>query len=356
MSEPDRTFVNLTDDPAQGRSARRIYVRRAVMKNYHKRRRQQTGGQREPATTSYPEPIVAHPVTLQMHQFYPFEPRTSHISQMSRVVIQFLCGQITKAAQDVTYVPFIHRLFAEGILRADAQDSQDSHSAPKINSLKQCQLLLQEHGFQDEATDVSQSVLWSKVHEHQEWIYAQHESFDKWELLSAAQAITLYLLLRMKLGRNHVKFPYGDIALLFTLGRIFRIIQISHLNPIYASGHPPDWENWIFCESCFRTATVYFILTVFFSMDIGLPCDSPSDWKMDDLPVPATKGLWSAGDAANWARSSSTPYLPRQLKLGDLLPSNRLPQLPIETWKESTDEMGLLVAMAMDLRIATSEE
>lgn len=36
----DRTFVNLTDDPAEGRGARRTYIRRAVMKNFHKRRSQ----------------------------------------------------------------------------------------------------------------------------------------------------------------------------------------------------------------------------------------------------------------------------------------------------------------------------
>lgn len=38
--ELDRTFVNLTDDPAEGRGARRTYIRRAVMKNFHKRRNQ----------------------------------------------------------------------------------------------------------------------------------------------------------------------------------------------------------------------------------------------------------------------------------------------------------------------------
>lgn len=36
----DRTFVNLTHDPAEGRGARRTYIRRAVMKNYHERRSQ----------------------------------------------------------------------------------------------------------------------------------------------------------------------------------------------------------------------------------------------------------------------------------------------------------------------------
>lgn len=36
----NRTFVNLTDNPAEGRGARRTYIRRAVMKSYHERRSQ----------------------------------------------------------------------------------------------------------------------------------------------------------------------------------------------------------------------------------------------------------------------------------------------------------------------------
>lgn len=40
QSSLDRTFVNLTDDPAEGRGARRTYIRRAVMKSYHQRRSQ----------------------------------------------------------------------------------------------------------------------------------------------------------------------------------------------------------------------------------------------------------------------------------------------------------------------------
>lgn len=40
ISGLDRTFVNLTDDPAEGRGARRTYIRRAVMKSYHERRSQ----------------------------------------------------------------------------------------------------------------------------------------------------------------------------------------------------------------------------------------------------------------------------------------------------------------------------
>lgn len=40
QSSLDRTFVNLTHDPAEGRGARRTYIRRAVMKSYHERRSQ----------------------------------------------------------------------------------------------------------------------------------------------------------------------------------------------------------------------------------------------------------------------------------------------------------------------------
>lgn len=39
-SDLNRTFVNLTHDPAEGRGARRTYIRRAVMKSYHERQSQ----------------------------------------------------------------------------------------------------------------------------------------------------------------------------------------------------------------------------------------------------------------------------------------------------------------------------
>jgi hypothetical protein len=44
------------------------------------------------------------------------------------------------------------------------------------------------------------------------------ELFNKWELLSASQALTLYILLWLRTGTSHAMFPCGNIALLFTLG------------------------------------------------------------------------------------------------------------------------------------------
>lgn len=51
-AELDRTFVNLTDDPAEGRGARRTYIRRAVMKNFHKQRNQKKKAMRREAGTA----------------------------------------------------------------------------------------------------------------------------------------------------------------------------------------------------------------------------------------------------------------------------------------------------------------
>lgn len=41
---------------------------------------------------------------------------------------------------------------------------------------------------------------------------------SKWHLLSAIQGMTIFLLLRLKSGKNHSAFPDADIALLFSLG------------------------------------------------------------------------------------------------------------------------------------------
>jgi hypothetical protein len=45
----------------------------------------------------------------------------------------------------------------------------------------------------------------------------QCPTFSRWQLLSAAQAMALFVLLRLSYSSNHPAFPDADIALLFSL-------------------------------------------------------------------------------------------------------------------------------------------
>lgn len=142
-------------------------------------------------------------------------------------------------------------------------------------------------------------------------------SFNKWNLLSAMQALTVYILVRLQEGEtpdnNH------DVLLLSTL-----FVRLSHpsvhrattdhlqivacaLNEqvnfglcIARSGlySGPDHHDWIFEESRRRLALVYQILKMLYSLDPATACTDPDGFLL--APLPAKKQLWEAPDAQNW--------------------------------------------------------
>ena len=117
------------------------------------------------------------------------------------------------------------------------------------------------------------------------------------------------------------------------------------------SQHPhEDWKQWVFCESFVRVATIYFTLNAVLSMEIGLPCNSPLDWNTEGMLLPASKASWSAQNIDDWKKRTSTwlPY--KQLKWRDLLDPTPFGDSPVDEWRESSDELGLLVTMAMTIR------
>ncbi|ETR98605.1 hypothetical protein M419DRAFT_88307 [Trichoderma reesei RUT C-30] len=260
-----------------------------------------------------------------------------------------MCGQASKVAHNLSLVAFIHPSSEQELENGSASASS------KLSPLKTCQNLLRAYGScksEKLGLSVDQELLWEMIHQHQEWIYAKARrgfSSCTWELLSAAQAVAVYVLLRIKLGQNSRAFPNGDIALLYTLGAIFRRLQVE--GTLDVSQHPQgDWKQWVFCESFVRVAAVYFTLNAVISMEIGLPCNSPLDWDTEGMLLPASKASWSAQSVDDWKRRTSTLSSYKQLKWKDLLASTSLEDCPVEEWRESSDEMGLLVTMAMTLR------
>ncbi|KAL7930439.1 hypothetical protein V8C35DRAFT_312628 [Trichoderma chlorosporum] len=361
QAELDRTFVNLTNDPAEGRGARRTYIRRAVMKNFHKRRNQKKAlryaAENSPSSVEN-EPL--EPVTLIDWQLGPppralipefclFEQRRFYDPSMvliSSFMLKYLCGQASKVAHDISLLAFVHP-YSEHALESDT-----GSAGMRLSPLKTCQNFLRAYSsYKSDSITVSvdREPLWEMIHQHQEWIYSKINTFTSWELLSAAQTVATYVLLRIKLGKNNPAFPNGDIALLYSLGAIFRRLHSEALLNI--SQHPcGDWVQWVFCESFIRIATIYFALNMVVSMEFGLPCDSPQDWNTDSMLLPASKASWGAQNAVDWIKFTNLAPTPRQMRWRDLLSPITLPNCPVEEWKEGSDELGMIVTMAMTLR------
>lgn len=107
----------------------------------------------------------------------------------------------------------------------------------------------------------------------------------------------------------------------------------------------------MFVESFIRIATIYFTLNVIVSMEFGLPCNSPDDWNIDSMLLPASKASWAAQGTADWTKFTNglSPY--KQLTWKDLhAPAKALHDCPVEEWKEGSDELGMIVTMVMTLR------
>lgn len=107
----------------------------------------------------------------------------------------------------------------------------------------------------------------------------------------------------------------------------------------------------MFAESFIRIATIYFTLNVVVSMEFGLPCNSPQDWNIDSMLLPASKASWAAQDTSDWTKFTNgfQPY--KQLMWKDLhTPEKSLHDSLVEEWKEGSDELGMIVTMVMTLR------
>ncbi|KAH7009221.1 uncharacterized protein B0I36DRAFT_342598 [Microdochium trichocladiopsis] len=378
--ESEYTFVNLTDNPAKGRDERRTFVRQTVMSDYHKRRRKkdhnpgdtsmrdsparptiieydrsscssgsQTELESEQATNGAcraDEAAQGSSVLLGPRSLYLFQPKLwseSESSQISHLIVRFLCGQPIKAAHDLSYAIFVHRHFKDA-QHVGAGSSSSSHP------LTACAELLHTFVAATPSTSMDYPALWARVHEQQEWIYAQTDNFTKWELLSAAQASSLYMLLWLRLGGSQGHFPDGGLALLYTLGNIFKYLLGRHLKTdakLIPTMLPPNkWHDWIFQESCLRVSAVYFILAIVVSMDIGLACH----WPIERVPLPATKALWEADSEAAWMSVFRvTEGAGDRLMFGDLLVAPGHHRQRAEAWEEEADDLGFIIALASRL-------
>lgn len=93
---------------------------------------------------------------------------------ISCFILRYLCGQVSKASQDLSFVGFIHNTFSN-----HEPEGGSDHMAMNLNSLKTSLNLWQAYG-----TTINDSVsvtadnesLWELIHQHQEWIYSKVRS------------------------------------------------------------------------------------------------------------------------------------------------------------------------------------
>ncbi|KZM20669.1 hypothetical protein ST47_g8171 [Ascochyta rabiei] len=129
---------------------------------------------------------------------------------------------------------------------------------------------------------------------------------DKWGLLSAMQALTVHILVRLQEGETPDNSH--DILLLSTLLMVtYALNEQVNFGPCIArSGlyHGSDGSEWIFEELPRRLALVYQILKMLYSLDPATFCAEPDGFLL--APLPGRKQLWEAPDDAQaWMAEKS---------------------------------------------------
>lgn len=281
---------------------------------------------------------------------------------INKLISQVMCSFPERTFDGASYPPFIHQ-----------STFRQSASALRVDDpIRIYQAIRREFNAGKPQNDIS---FWDSVASEQERIYRQRASLDRWLCLSSTQALTIYLLMLAAKGESALAHhPNLAITILFSMGTLFG--QLHKILPGYVTaeeriGGKPVWQDWLFAESKLRTATVYFILSLHFNVEFGLPCDRERDTTFEEVELPAAKILWEAQDEATWSekfdmvveRRDVTIYERSQearLKYDDLIRYNkrqcgydnsateenasRLAER-IEKWHKEIDELGMLVAL-----------
>ncbi|KAF2720483.1 hypothetical protein K431DRAFT_270669 [Polychaeton citri CBS 116435] len=213
----------------------------------------------------------------------------------------------------------------------------------------------------------SRKLFWKNVRSECEYLRQEHASLDRWKLLAAIQALSVYLLVRLDEGQTD--YNNVDSLLIATVTTLSKQLACSYemhntrwVLPDY--NFDTDWKNWIFDESLRRVCVVYQVVNMLVYFEPAAMCEKPVHIILS--PLPASKHLWEASDAFSWkAEIESRPEAQISYGLtadGELIKMNESPvhqNLPAkitstgtghwEEWCSGMDGFGGLVMLAASL-------
>nr|BAZ95827.1 transcription factor, DNA binding domain cpaE [Curvularia pallescens] len=151
----------------------------------------------------------------------------------------------------------------------------------------------------------SRKLFWRNVRQECERICDQSQTLNKWELLGAMQALSIYVLIRLDEGETeHNNFDH-----LLEKAVILIAMQLSHDDFDCRTHHvscssksETNWEDWVYKESRRRLAVIYRILNKLIFFSPAAMCDMPSEFVI--APLPAKRQLWEAKNAEEWKLQS----------------------------------------------------
>ncbi|KAF2122992.1 hypothetical protein BDV96DRAFT_639543 [Lophiotrema nucula] len=255
-----------------------------------------------------------------------------------------------------TLPPFIHP-------RLISTDFEEGKMEPLANCVSLVHMI--SSGVQG-----SRKLFWKNVRLECERLCAEILTLSKWELVTAMQALSIYILIRLDEGETDDN-NYDYLLLATVIAQQLACVDI-------VKGHKcgqafnRDWKHWIFEESRRRLAIIYRVVAMLFYFEPAAMCELQTDLVL--APLPGKKQLWEANDESVWLTESERDPAARtsfalaangelveldegQLFCGDLVlqynssdgtsPSRRATHW--EQWCSGVDAFGGLVLLAASL-------
>ncbi|KAE9367068.1 hypothetical protein N431DRAFT_487497 [Stipitochalara longipes BDJ] len=208
-------------------------------------------------------------------------------SQLSAYYLLQTLRSYPKMMSSGNLPPFIHEYgdFAIG--------STEAHNSFLPEPLAICKSIMCMYFSK---TSASTSFVWRTIEMELSRLETEYLGFDEKTLMSALQALTIYILIAT-LEEDNLS-PGIDVKMLHVM--IAVATKIEDPNYTYRIAQYGVWHKWILQESRDRTFTLLFIINKLF--DINPTNDSNICNAILAMPIPAHKSLWQASSHSEWKK------------------------------------------------------
>ncbi|KAL4926818.1 Zn(II)2Cys6 transcription factor domain-containing protein [Aspergillus undulatus] len=213
----------------------------------------------------------------------------------STLIMHTLKSYLMMLVRDNTPPPFIHL----SLVPIPANRNSGVYN-PLLTCLKFIQSL------KNTLQDKSRRIFWDNVRgECERLISLEHQhgsqELDRWGLLGAMQALSVYILIRLDEGETEENNV--DFLLLGAVTVVARQLSAGDISEdrnhvLYNGNSGVSRKEWIFEESRRRLSVIYRIIKMLVYFEPAAKCDLPTDLIL--APLPAKKPLWEAADGAVW--------------------------------------------------------
>ncbi|KAL2131223.1 hypothetical protein VTI74DRAFT_5400 [Chaetomium olivicolor] len=182
--------------------------------------------------------------------------------------------------------PFIHpHMMSQSVIENDVMEP-----------LNNCISLL--HMLSSRVTG-SRKLFWRNVRMECERFCAEHPKWNKWGLLAALQALSVYLIIRLGEGQtenNDFDYPLVNAVAIIA-------VRLGQMKRTSNNSQELTWHDWIFEESRRRLCVIYQIVDMLVFFDPANMCHARQT-QLLIAPLPGKKQLWEAGDEFSWKMES----------------------------------------------------